>query len=53
MKFDRINMTVQGQKTGEARLTAYLLDPVSVSPQNAGMAAHSQKLHCHRLTLPV
>ena len=33
MKFDRINMTVQGQKTGEARLTAYLLDPVSVSPQ--------------------
>lgn len=33
MKFDRINMTVQGQKTGEAKLTAYLLDPVSVSPQ--------------------
>ena len=33
MKYDRISMTVQGQKTGEARLTAYLLDPVSVSPE--------------------
>ncbi len=32
MKYDKINMTVQGQKTGEARLAVYLLDPVSVSP---------------------
>lgn len=35
MRYDRINMTVQGQKTGEARLTAYLLDPVSVLPKRA------------------
>lgn len=32
MKYDKINMTVQGQKTGEARLAVYLLDSVSVSP---------------------
>ena len=33
MRYDKINMTVQGQKTGEAWLTAYLLDPVSASPE--------------------
>ena len=33
MRYDKINMTVQGQKTGEAWLTAYLLDPVSTSPE--------------------
>ena len=33
MKYDKINLVVEGQKTGEARLTVYLLDPVSVSPE--------------------
>ena len=32
MKYEKINMAVDGQKAGEAELTIHLLDPVSVSP---------------------
>lgn len=33
MKYEKINMAVDGQKAGEAQLTIHLLDPISVSPE--------------------
>lgn len=32
MKYEKISITVEGQKSGEATLSVYRLDPVSVSP---------------------